>query len=158
MPDSTTTAPADQDRALDAACHDVEAKINRTDTKASLLLAYDGAVLAGLASVADKPLPLPAQIVGGAAILTLTAAAVLLLLVVRPNLGNHRHVREGFLYWRQLSEDALLDALRQDNRPTQIKTLSTIAADKFERLRSAVHTILAALALLLVTAILAVAG
>ncbi|WP_030888265.1 Pycsar system effector family protein [Streptomyces sp. NRRL S-1868] len=155
--------PVDQDKALDAACQDVEAKINRTDTKASLLLAFDGAVLAGLASVADKPLPLPAQIVGGAAILTLTGAAVLLLLVVRPNLGgrnreDHGRVREGFLYWRQLGEDALLDALRQDNRTIQIKTLSTIAADKFERLRSAVHTILAALALLLVTAILAVAG
>lgn len=132
---------------------------SRTDNKASLLLAFDGAILAGLASVADKKLPLPAQLVGGAAILVRAAAAVLLLLVVRPNLGGRgRAVREGFLRWAQLSEDDLLNAMREDTRATRVRSLFIIAVAKFERLARAVDTILAALALLLVAAVLAVAG
>ncbi len=79
QPQATAT-----DKNLDAACTTVTTEIGRTDSKASLLLAFDGAVLAGLASLADKNLPLPAQL-AGAACLALTAAAVLLLLVVRPS-------------------------------------------------------------------------
>ncbi|MFD0396312.1 hypothetical protein ACFQ3Z_45580 [Streptomyces nogalater] len=82
---------------MNAACADLEAAIGRADTKAALLLAFDGAVLAGLAGLADKDLPLAAQVAGGAAGLALAAAAVLLLLVVRPDLGGRRRtVREGF--------------------------------------------------------------
>lgn len=157
-PDTAPLAPCDPGKALDDACHDVEEKISRTDAKASLILAFDGAALAGLAGLADKDLPLPAQIVGGGAVLALAVAAVLLLLVVRPNLGRGRVVREGFLYWRQLSEEALLGAMRTDTRPTRVRSLSIIAASKFERLRCAVDTILAALALLLAAAVLAVVG
>ncbi len=58
----------------------------RTDGKASLLLAFNGAALAGLASVADKELPPVTKAFGSLAVLTLGAAAVLLLLVVRPRL------------------------------------------------------------------------
>jgi hypothetical protein len=147
------------DKNLDDACHDVEAKISRTDSKASLLLAFDGAVLAGLASLADKKLPLPAQLTGGAAVLALTAAAVLLLLVVRPNLGGKgRVVREGFPRWAQLSEEDLLAAMREDTRATRVRLLSPIAVAKFERLARAVDTILAALALLLAAAVFIVTG
>ena len=144
---------------LDDACHDVEAKIARTDSKASLLLAFDGAVIAGLASVADKDLPLPAQVAGGLAVLALAAAAVLLLLVVRPNLGGRgRVIREGFPRWAQLSEDDLITAMSADTRVIRVKSLSLIAVAKFERLTRAVDTILAALALLLAAAVLAAAG
>ncbi|MFZ4240857.1 Pycsar system effector family protein [Streptomyces murinus] len=156
----TTTVP-NIDKNLDDACHDVEAKISRTDSKASLLLAFNGAVLAGLASLADKHLPLPAQITGGAAVFALAASAVLLLLVVCPNLGGRgrgRVVREGFPRWAQLSEDELLHAMRQDTRAIRVRSLSIIAVAKFERLAHAVYIILAALALLLVAAVLAVAG
>ncbi|MFF8556567.1 hypothetical protein ACF058_27525 [Streptomyces sp. NPDC015501] len=52
----TTTTPA-ADKNLDAACASVVAEIARTDSKASLLLAFTGAALAGLASAADKGLP-----------------------------------------------------------------------------------------------------
>ncbi|MEV8529208.1 Pycsar system effector family protein [Streptomyces sp. NPDC052000] len=152
-------APCDPGQNLDEALHDVESKINRTDSKASLLLAFDGAALAGLASIADKQLPLPSRLVGGAAVLALVAAAVLLLLVVRPNLGGKsRTVREGFPRWAQLSEDALLAAMREDTRVMRVRTLSIIAVAKFERLAHAVDLILAALALLLTAAALAVAG
>ncbi|MER5973297.1 Pycsar system effector family protein [Streptomyces sp. NPDC002055] len=156
---STSTDPSVTDTNLDTACTSVAHEIGRTDSKASLLLAFDGAVLAGLASLADKDLPLPAQIVGGAAVLTLTAAAALLLRVVRPNLGGRgRVVRDGFPRWAQLSEEALLQAMRADTRAARVKALSTIAVAKFERLARAVDTILASLALLLVAAVLAVTG
>nr|BAK19841.1 putative plasmid transfer protein SpdB3 [Streptomyces rochei] len=158
-PDTAPLASCDPGTNLDDACHDVEAKISRTDNKASLLLAFDGAVLAGLAGVADKKLPLPAQVAGGAAVLALAAAAVLLLLVVRPNLGGRgRVVREGFPRWAQLSEDALLNAMREDTRVTRVRALSIIAVAKFQRLARAVDLILAALALLLIAAVLAAAG
>ncbi|MFI0915484.1 Pycsar system effector family protein [Streptomyces abikoensis] len=152
-----TTATDLTSANLDAACTTVSSEIARTDSKASLLLAFDGAVLAGLASLADKKLPLPAQVAGGAAVLTLAAAAALLLLVVRPNLGGKgRVVREGFPHWAELPEDDLVAALNQDARATQIKSLSLIAVAKYERLTRAVDTILAALALLLAAAALAV--
>lgn len=156
---TTVTLSPYPGKALDDACQDVESKISRTDNKASLLLAFDGAVLAGLAGVADKDLPLPAQIVGGAAVLALAAAAVLLLLVVRPNLGGRgRVIREGFPRWAQLSEDALVQAMRQDTRLTRVRSLSILAVTKFRLLARAVDVILAALALLLAAAVLAVLG
>ncbi|MFF8017848.1 hypothetical protein [Streptomyces sp. NPDC007929] len=40
--------------------------------------------MAGFASVADKDLPLPTKVFGTAAVLALGAAAVPLLLVIRP--------------------------------------------------------------------------
>jgi hypothetical protein len=158
-PNTAPLSPCDPGKNLDDACHDVEAMISRTDNKASLLLAFTGAILAGLASVADKNLPLPAQLAGGAAVLALAAAAVLLLLVVRPNLGGRgRVVREGFPSWAQLSEDDLLHAMRQDTRLTRVRSLSALAVAKFRHLARAVDLILAALALLLAAAVLAVAG
>ncbi|MGW1412118.1 hypothetical protein ACWCPY_39890, partial [Streptomyces sp. NPDC002403] len=79
---TASTESATMNKNLDIGCADVAAEIARTDQKGSLLLAFDGAVLAGLASLADKDFALSAQIIGGAAGLALAAAAVLLLLVV----------------------------------------------------------------------------
>ncbi|MEV5176851.1 hypothetical protein AB0L10_38565 [Streptomyces flaveolus] len=45
------------------------------DGKASLLLAFNGAVLAGLASVADKDLPPATKALGSLAVLALGGAA-----------------------------------------------------------------------------------
>lgn len=155
----TNTETSMTDKNLDQGCATVTTEISRTDSKASLLLAFDGAALAGLASLADTDLPLPAQLTGGTAVLALATAAALLLLVVRPNLGGDgRVVREGFPCWAQMDENALLTAMRQDTRATRIKSLSTIAAAKFHRLARAVDIILAALALLLVAAVFAATG
>ncbi|MGA4980198.1 Pycsar system effector family protein [Streptomyces cinereoruber] len=162
----TTTEPAPAstsipvsgllDKNLTEACRDTEAKIARVDTKASFLLAFDGAILAGLASLADKPIPLPARIAGAAAALVLGIAAVLLLLAVRPNLGGRRRiVREGFPRWAELEEPELLAALSQDTRAIQARALSLLAVKKFQGLIRAVDTILAGLALLLLAAVLA---
>ncbi|MGA5207919.1 Pycsar system effector family protein [Streptomyces variegatus] len=157
-PHTTGQTTPTTNKNLDDACHDVEAKISRTDNKASLLLAFNGAVLAGLASAADN-LPRPAQLVGGCAVLTLAASAVLLLLVVRPNLGGKgRVVREGFPRWAELNEEDLLNAMGQDTRAIRVQALSLIALAKFERLARAVDIILAALALLLVAAVLTAIG
>ncbi|MEU9943118.1 Pycsar system effector family protein [Streptomyces lavendulae] len=156
----TDTAPhtGDPGKNLDAACATVSGEIARTDSKASLLLAFDGAVLAGLASLAGKNLPLPAQFVGGAAGLLLAAAAVLLLLVVRPNIGGRTPAPGSFPHWAQLDAGAIRASMDSDTRSARIKALSTIAVAKYARLARAVDTILAALALLLVAAVLAVAG
>lgn len=141
------------DKNLDAACAAVSGEIARTDSKASLLLAFDGAVLAGLASVADKDLPLVTQAVGGLAVAFLVLAAWLLLLVVRPNLGGgNRTVREGFPRWARMEESALRQAMTQDTRIARLKALSGIAVGKFQLLTRAVDIIRAALALLVLAA------
>ncbi|WP_246096739.1 hypothetical protein [Streptomyces botrytidirepellens] len=85
-----TRTPADStvvSKNLDDASAHVSDEKSRTDFKASLLLAFDGAVLAGLASLIDKTLPLPVKLISAAAALMLTVSAALLLLAVRPNLG-----------------------------------------------------------------------
>ncbi|WP_424864027.1 Pycsar system effector family protein [Streptomyces sp. MMS24-I29] len=155
---SLDTAPGPADRGLDTACTTVISETARTDSKASLLLAFDGAVLAGLATLADKNLPLPAQIAGGAAVLALVAAAVLLLLVVRPHLGGTTPAPGSFPHWAQLDADTIRASMEQDTRADRIKALSAIAVRKYKRLGRAVDTILTALALLLIAAVLAVTG
>ncbi|MFE0776442.1 Pycsar system effector family protein [Streptomyces sp. NPDC058861] len=156
---ASTLVPASGllDKNLTEACRDTEAKIARVDTKASFLLAFDGAILAGLASLADKPFPLSARIAGGTAALVLGVAAVLLLLAVRPNLGGRRRiVREGFPRWAELEEPDLLATLARDTRAMKARALSLLAVRKFQGLIRAVDTILAGLALLLLAAVLAV--
>ncbi|MFJ7200911.1 MULTISPECIES: Pycsar system effector family protein [unclassified Streptomyces] len=154
-----TTAPATTtDRNLDAACITVSDEIARTDSKASLLLAFDGAVLAGLASVADKNLPVFTQAVGGVAALALAAAAVLLLLVVRPCFTVPGRVAAGtFPQWAGMGETALQESMTEDTRPARIRALSALAVRKYQRLARAVDIILAALALLALAAIGALA-
>ncbi|MCL7382201.1 Pycsar system effector family protein [Streptomyces sp. 35G-GA-8] len=154
----TATLTSDPGKNLDAACAAVTSEIARTDSKASLLLAFDGAVLFGLAGLADKQLPLPAQLMGAAAALALTAAAVLLLLVVRPNLGGRSPAPGSFPHWAQQDADTIRASMDQDTRAARIKKLSNIAVAKYARLARAIDTILTALALLLVAAALAVIG
>ncbi|MEU6102776.1 Pycsar system effector family protein [Streptomyces flaveolus] len=147
-----TTAPASSiDRNLDAACTAVTAEISRTDGKASLLLAFNGAALAGLASVAGHDLPAATQAVGALAVLALGAAAVLLLLVVRPRLRGED--RASFPYWAGLNDAAILASMDGDHRAARIRVLSAIALAKFTRLRRAVDCTLTALALLALAAI-----
>ncbi|WP_410540524.1 Pycsar system effector family protein [Streptomyces sp. KL2] len=135
---------------LDAAVDAVGAQIARTDGKASLLLAFNGAVLAGLASAADTGLPPATKAFGGAAALALGIAAVLLLLVVRPCLSGADHA--SFPYWARLDEAAIRACMGGDPRPAQVRVMSIIAMAKFARLRWAVDCSLTALALLALAA------
>lgn len=149
----TTSTPATRtDANLDAACAAVAGEIARTDGKASLLLAFDGALLAGLASAADQPLPAASQILGAAAVLALAVAAVLLLLVVRPHLDGSGSDRASFPYWARLDDDTIRASMTGDTRPARVRVLSRIAVRKFTVMRRAVDTILAALILLALAA------
>ena len=121
-----------------------------TDSKSSLLLAFNGALLAGLASVADKDLPPATQVVGALAVLALGTAAVLLLLVVRPRLCEDD--KASFPYWARLSEDEIRACMDGDTRATSLRALSVLAISKFAHLRRAVDLRLTALPLLALAA------
>ncbi|MGW2416029.1 Pycsar system effector family protein [Streptomyces tubercidicus] len=173
----TTTAPNPDivDKNLDANLADVKAQISRTDSKASLLLAFDGAVLVGIASLADKQLPLVTQIIGGLAALALVVAADLLLRGVRPRLGRTsapgsfpllRGVRPrlartfapgSFPHLAKLSLDGLREAMAHDHRLANLSVLSGLAVAKYTALTRAVDLLRAALALLVVAAVAALA-
>ncbi|MFD8517655.1 Pycsar system effector family protein [Streptomyces antimycoticus] len=143
------------DASLAAAHAEVKAEIARTDTKASLLLAFTGAVLAGVWTVAgDVHLPAAAYVVGGMGVVVLIAAAALLLRVVRPNLGGARPV--GFPLWATLTANQLRATLAVDRREQDIAGLSRLAIAKFSTLRRAIDLTYAAGALLIVAAGIAV--
>ncbi|MCX4429236.1 Pycsar system effector family protein [Streptomyces mirabilis] len=149
---TATSAPVtDTDKTLDASLARVAGEIARTDGKASLLLAFNGAALAGLASVVDRRLPIVTQACGAAAVLALAAAAVLLLLVVRPRLRGDD--RASFPYWARLDDTAIRACMQGDTRAARIRVLSRIAVSKFRQLRCAVDLSLAALVLLLLAAL-----
>ena len=151
---TTTTAPS-VDQNLEAAVTAVREEIGRTDSKASLLLAFDGAGLAGLASVADAQLPAAAMVLGGLSATGLALAAALLLLVVRPHLtGLDGTPAAGtFTHWAALDDDAaILAAMSDDHRVTRVRALSALAVRKYRRLRWAVDVSLGSLALLAIAA------
>ncbi|MFF9490254.1 Pycsar system effector family protein [Streptomyces sp. NPDC014676] len=147
----TTALTSHTDRNLDAACAAGATEIGRTDGKASLLLAFNGAALAGLATLADMNLPTPARVLKTLAATAIGCATVLLLLVVRPRLGGQDHA--SFPYWAQLAETEIHASMTSDTRAARIRILSGIAAAKFTKLRRAVDCTLAALALLALAAI-----
>ncbi|PJN37951.1 integral membrane plasmid transfer protein [Streptomyces sp. CB02959] len=145
------------DSALAAAHADVKAEIARTDTKASLLLAFDGALLAGVWSVASGVhLPTAARIVGAAGVAVLLGAVTLLLRTVRPNLGGSRPV--GFPLWATLTAGEVLDVLAVDDRAKHIAALSRIAVAKYGRLRRSINWTLTGGALLVAAGVLAWGG
>ncbi|MFD4528412.1 Pycsar system effector family protein [Streptomyces sp. NPDC058470] len=141
------TASYDLDKNLDDAVRDTDAKITRTDSKASLLLAFDGVVLAAVVGAYDAQLPFAARAFGAAAALALGAAAVLLLLVVRPRLSGND--RSSFPHWARLNDDReILASLTVDARVARLRVLSQIALGKYVQLRWAIDLILGSLALL----------
>ncbi|MER8159560.1 Pycsar system effector family protein [Streptomyces sp. NPDC094472] len=145
------------DASLATAHAEVKAEIARTDGKASLLLAFIGAVLAGVGTVvSDAHLPVPVYVVGGVGVLLLVVAADLLLRGVRPNLGGATPT--GFPLWARLTADEIRAVLAEDRRGEDIENLSRIAMDKFAALQRAIDVTRAAGALLVVAAGMAVGG
>lgn len=141
------TTACDLDKNLDDAVRDTDAKITRTDSKASLLLAFDGVALAAAFGAYDARLPLVARAFGIAAALALGAAAVLLLMVVRPRLSGND--RASFPYWARLTDEQdILASLTGDPRTAKVRVLSQIALGKYVQLRWAIDLVLASLALL----------
>ncbi|MBM9438727.1 integral membrane plasmid transfer protein [Streptomyces bryophytorum] len=152
--------PVDSSRTeanLDAARADVKAEIARTDAKVSLLLAFVGALLAGVWTVGSgRHLPVAAEVLGGAGVSLLAAVAGVLLRAARPNLGGARPV--GFPRWATLTADELRAELASDDRPQHIAELSRIAVAKFVHLRRAIDLTCLAGALLIATFAVTVAG
>ncbi|WP_086739684.1 Pycsar system effector family protein [Streptomyces glaucescens] len=146
-----TTTPSLTDKNLEAALVTVQTEIARTDSKASLLLAFNGAVLAGLSTLANHELPTHTKAAGALAVAALGTAAVLLLLVVRPRLGGHDHA--SFPYWARLDETEIRAGMTSDTRAARIRVLSGIAVAKFRQLRRAVDCVLGALGFLALAAI-----
>ncbi|CDR07317.1 Pycsar system effector family protein [Streptomyces iranensis] len=145
------------DANLATAHAEVKAEIARTDGKASLLLAFIGAVLAGVWTVAgDAHLPTLVYVVGGVGVLLLVTAAALLLRVVRPNLSGAAVA--GFPLWARLTGDEICALLAEDRRGEDIANLSRIALLKFAALQRAIDVTRAAGALLVVAAGMAVGG
>ncbi|MFD5572764.1 Pycsar system effector family protein [Streptomyces cadmiisoli] len=147
----TTTATITADKNLDAALAQVTTEIGRTDGKASLLLAFNGAALAGLASLAGAPLSTAARVLGALAVVAIGSATVLLLLVVRPRQSGRD--RASFPHWARLAEAEIRACMTGDTRTARIRALSVIAVSKFVRLRRAVDCTLTALALLALAAV-----
>jgi hypothetical protein len=141
-------------RSLTAAHAEVKAEIARTDTKTGLLLAFVGAVLAGVWTVArDLPLTLPAYIAGGLGMVLLVAAAGLLLRSARPNLRG----RHGFPLWATLTAEEITTTVATD-LAADIAGLSRLAVAKFTCLRRAVDLTMTGGALLILAALLTVGG
>lgn len=136
---------------------DLKAEIARTDTKAGLLLAFTGTVLAGvLAAAATVNVPLPALVAAGAACSALTGAAMVLLAAVRPHLGGND--RASFPYWARLTTEQITAAMRDDRRADVVRVLSGIAMRKYSALRRAVDLIRAGVLLLALAAVLLLWG
>jgi hypothetical protein len=161
-----TQLSLDPDTALSEACGNLDAKLARTDQKAGLLGAFAAGIFAGAATVNRTHLPLPALLTYYAAGLALFASAVFLLLVVLPDLGGPRHpIRPrcqvtpvDFVLWKDLPADTLYEEMRRDTRATSLKTQSVLADAKYRYLAFAIYALLTTLALLLLTAITALAG
>jgi hypothetical protein len=155
---NNVTAPAGTARTdanLDAARADVKAEIARTDSKVSLLLAFTGALLAGVWTVASgRHLPTATVVFGLAGVVVLLVVAGLLLWAVRPNLGGARPV--GFPRWATLTPEQVRTDLAGDTRAEHIAVLSRIAVAKFVHLRRAVDlTCLAGILLAVSAAVMA---
>lgn len=149
------------DQNLDAALASVSTEIGRTDNKASLLLAFDGAAFAGLAGAGGRHLPLLAQAASGLAIASLAVSAVLLLLVVRPYLADRRQQAPdpgSFLYWAACTPDRIRTEIGADVRPDRLQVLSAIAVRKYRGLRRAVDLALAATGYLVLAAVTTLIG
>ncbi|MFD5433752.1 Pycsar system effector family protein [Kitasatospora sp. NPDC127067] len=127
--DTTTEAATDQ--ALDRELAAVANEISRTDSKASLLLALDGVLVAAVATLGKAPgYALALAAVGTVA---MVAASVLAVLVVKPRLDPTRS--NGFSRWAVCSDpDELLQTLAHDVRPRRLYELSVLCERKMRHL------------------------
>lgn len=142
---------------LSAAHAEVKAEIARTDAKTGLLLAFIGAVLAGVWTVAkDVPLTVAVCVVGGTGMSLLVAAAGLLLRAVRPNLGGSRPL--GFPLWATLTPEEIGSVLAEDRCAQDIANLSRIAVAKFTGLKRAVDLTCVGGMLLILAGLIAAGG
>lgn len=149
-----TNTPAVQ-QALETECATTRGEISRTDTKAALLVPFNGAALAGLYTTSANPQPpLLAQALGAIAGLALLASTAYALLVVRPRLDGRD--RASFPAYAREDEQGIARCVADENKAGKLATLSRIAHHKFRGLSRAINLTLIALPLLAIAAVDAV--
>ena len=156
-----TAVPTDQHLAtvIGTETTGVRDELRKADTKALGLLALFGATLAGVVALGKTDMSTPAAVVLHLAAAPIGAALVALLLTLRPNLAGHN----GFLRWQAYRHEpaAIVTDLADDTTfaPTalaeELVHLSLLAVAKYQRIRHAVHLLLAGLALLALAVLLA---
>ncbi|MET7693910.1 Pycsar system effector family protein [Streptomyces sp. NPDC005483] len=150
LPTPAPTQHSLVDQNLNDALATVASEIGRTDNKTSFLLAFNGAVIAGLVGSADK-VPLLCLVTGGLAVLVLAVSTVLLLLVVTPRL--HGADRASFPYWARCDTQQIRAEMSDDRRADRLRVLSQIALPKFQGLGLAIRLSLAAVVLIVIAVI-----
>jgi hypothetical protein len=135
---------------IDTALSGLRSELARCDSKASLLLALTGAVLAGvLSAAANTDLPTAAVVAGAVGVAGLFAATMLLLAVVRPRLGGC-----GWPTWHRLTIQELHARLADGQLVNEVRILSVSAVRKFTGIQRAVDCIRAGLVFLAVAGVL----
>jgi hypothetical protein len=124
------------DANLTAAIDHTAGEISRTDTKASLLLALDGVLVAAVATLGAN-VPAAALVLVAVGTVALVVAVVLGLLVVRPRLAapNGVNDRSSFVHWATATEDDIAAGMTEDRRVARVRVLSAIALRKMTFLR-----------------------
>ena len=137
--------------ATDRATADVDVTLARVDGKASMLLAFAlGLASAVVALTVARPRIHPAAMVaiGGAGVM-LAAAAVLLLLAVRPHIP--RKGGTGFVSIARAHDDDSFKRVVIDSHGYQhLRNMSALAVAKYRTVRRAVDLVIAAVTVLVV--------
>ncbi|MCT2589367.1 DUF5706 domain-containing protein [Streptomyces sp. N2-109] len=144
--------------AVVEAKNEVKAEIARTDTKAGLLLAFNGVALAGVWTLGSQPgVPLGARLLGGLAVVLLLASVTQLLLVVRPRISPTA-ARVGFPRWAELTAAQLTTELAEDRTADHVVALSGIVMSKMRGVQTAVNLTLLTASPLFVAALVTLRG
>jgi hypothetical protein len=147
---------------LEKALADMRGELARVDSKAATLLTVAGVALSvGLAVLGRSHLAVVAAATGWLAVALLGAGVVLLALAIRPNLGGDHGLGR---YAKAANGDQLLADLARERRTyhrpladlaEQLCWTARAARAKYLRVRHAVTLLLAGLAAIAVTALLA---
>lgn len=154
------TAAAQASRAdanLDKAVERTKGEIVHADSKATSLLTVASILTAAITVIAPEAhgAALAAVLIGAAA---LVASTVLALLVLQPRLQARGTThRNSFVYWATATPEDIEASLREDQRLTTVRVLSTIALRKMRLLRaggiSSVVAVVAIVAAALIAAV-----
>lgn len=131
---------------------EAQSLIARVDTKAALLLAFDGVALAGLwtagRDVGLSPIALGPAVIAG---LLFLASIVVALLTVRPRLGDGQ---SGFPLWAGLSAAEVEGLLIAESDGGHVVALSKITVAKMNAFRRAIDLALTGIGAAVLAAIL----
>ncbi|WP_049650128.1 Pycsar system effector family protein [Kitasatospora sp. MY 5-36] len=134
-----------------AALTTVTSEIGKADNKANMFLAVDGILVAAVANLDN--LHTPGRILAALGVLTLVAAIVVAILVVRPRLASTPGTTS-FVHWAKNDPATLQARLAQEDQLVRLQHLSRICTTKMRLLTAAADLTLAAGAALALAALL----